>query len=52
MLIAFQVILFVVVLFSLLGVIGEKENESLRQSMTAICIAGIIALVITFLVLK
>lgn len=47
MIIAFKIIILLVIVITLIGVIGEKEDISLRNNCTAICIAGIAAFVIS-----
>lgn len=51
MIIAFQIILLLVLIISVIGVVGEKE-KNLRGHLTAICLASIIAELISFFLLK
>ncbi|MBS4171930.1 hypothetical protein [Bacillus sp. FJAT-49736] len=51
MIIAFQIILLIVLVISFIGVIGEKE-KNLRGHLTAVCIASIIAELISFFIFK
>ncbi|MED1603639.1 hypothetical protein [Alkalihalophilus marmarensis] len=51
MVITFQVIMILVLLISFIGVVGEKDNENLRASLTGVCIASVVALVVTFFIL-
>ena len=49
MIVAFQVVMIVGFIISLLGAIGEKENEKLREQMTTVCIATVFGfLIVTF----
>jgi len=47
MVIAFQVVLLIVILVSLLGVIGERKDFSLRIQLTIICIMTILAFLVS-----
>lgn len=42
---AFQILMAVVIVITFIGSIGETDNEKLRNSMVAICIAAIIGYV-------
>lgn len=50
MLITFQIILFLLIGITLMGMIGEQKDMTLRQQLTAVCIASIVALTITFII--
>ncbi len=43
----FQIILIAMILIGFLGVIGEKENDNIRNNLARICIIGIIAFILT-----
>lgn len=51
MLIALQVVLMIVLLLSVIGVISENESKSKQANITAVCLAAMISLVITFTVI-
>ncbi|MFT0803691.1 hypothetical protein VSK91_20190 [Bacillus swezeyi] len=51
MIIAFEIILLLMMVLSFLGAVGEKENKKLRDNMTAVCLASMISLVVSFLML-
>lgn len=50
MLITFQIILFIIISVCLFGVIGEQKDMELRKQLTAVCVASIVALTITFII--
>ena len=41
-----RIFIMIVTAISLLGVIGEKENEKLRKNLTVITCVGIVSLII------
>lgn len=41
MLIAFQTVMIMVIVFTLFGVVGEKNDKELRQLLGTICIISI-----------
>ncbi|MEN1969006.1 hypothetical protein WMZ97_13145 [Lentibacillus sp. N15] len=41
MIIVFQVVMLLIVLFTLFGVVGEKKDRELRQLLGTICIISI-----------
>lgn len=47
---AFQIILLISISFTLLGVLGEKQDKELRRHLVAICLSSIAAFVITLVV--
>ncbi|WP_190325460.1 hypothetical protein [Bacillus swezeyi] len=51
MITAFKIILMLVLIFSFIGVLGERENEKMMGNLTAVCLASMISLVVAFLVL-
>jgi len=51
MTITFQVILISAILISIIGVIGSKESDNIKNHLTAIGITSILALMTTLLYL-
>jgi len=47
MVIAFQVLLLVIMLFSVLGAFGERENKGVRDAMVTIFIASTAAFIVS-----
>lgn len=47
MIIAFQVILLITILISVLGVVGEKKDEKLQENITFVCVISMITLLVT-----
>lgn len=49
MMIAFQILLMLVIVFSFIGAIGGSDKEE-KMQMTGICVTSIVAMVVTFVV--
>lgn len=43
---SFQVIILIIIVVSFLGSVGEKRDKRLRNNLTALCLASIIAFTI------
>lgn len=46
----FQIILIAMIIIGFLGIIGEKENNNIRNNLARVCIVGIIAFILTLYV--
>ncbi|MEK4267062.1 hypothetical protein [Bacillus sp. FSL W8-0940] len=51
MIIAFKIILLLIMILSFIGVIGEKEDNKLREIMAAVCISSMISSIVAFIML-
>lgn len=49
MMLAFQIILAIILVISFFGIIGEEENENLRNILGYVTVSAILALVATFI---
>lgn len=49
MLITFQIVLFLIMILTVLGIISEREKDK-YISLTSVCLAAIVASVVTFFV--
>lgn len=45
MLITFQIIMLLITVITFIGSVGEKDDKTLRNNLTAICIASIIGFI-------
>lgn len=48
MLLVFQIILFIIIIISFMGIFGEQEKVHIANQLTSLCIAAIITLGVTF----
>jgi hypothetical protein len=47
MVIAFQIILLIIIPFTLFGVIGEKRDEKLREMLAGMFMASLVAFIVS-----